>query len=749
MIPGNPGKPATELDNKKKDSKSLHPVTSNIKSIAEITDPVALAATGPELFHDSRAKSITGPELLLDDGLPPIIPTMNKTRHNTLSNATGPELIDNPTVQVENESQLAATKEANNLVLAGLQTDLYRGAGTASARRESPSYVTGMKSSGWDFDSEKKNRNTAGGSNTTFEDEEFVQRYQGVSTTGHQISMDDHPDFQAMRFRTSHGHQITMNDAADVPFIHIATGEGNVYMELQEDGNLHIFAEKTLSIHAKEDINLTADRNLNIDVQQDFRLNVRGNSELNMKGAVSIETGKNDLAPDGLNYSPNGSIGNSETGAFKMRNYGTVDWTVEKDFKQKVIGDSYYRFDKALFMTILEETDFLCIDNIRITSQDGKLDLTSGDQTRITSIENMEITGHKDILVQALDKDIHLNGPDTVDAEEADPAEEAEVPSLTPYSQVPISPTPDEIKRSATTQSIHNTLKGGVVPQHSPWQYLPKIAKPIAQRTEPNGEPGGDRGTTTIKSEESPKEGARKGATKLNSNTPIPRIEEDGVKNGQPFQTNDVAEEPQYDPPVRPARPGEFNLPDFYSSSEKLKNYIKKHEGKRNKAYPDASGYSIGYGHFIKVGEVINGDTINGVVTKEDIAMLRRTNGDLRISDAEIDRLFERDLKLFEASIKKSVTTKITQGQFDSLVAFNYSVGPGNLRKMIKSSNLNSGDFTNVPNTILKYHKCPGCPASQRKQIEGVLLGRRRMEIEEFWSNTDDPNTGFTKNPSA
>jgi lysozyme len=256
------------------------------------------------------------------------------------------------------------------------------------------------------------------------------------------------------------------------------------------------------------------------------------------------------------------------------------------------------------------------------------------------------------------------------------------------------------------------------VPQHQPWTNRASTTAPgIVSRNNPPTETAANV--------------SRKGALKLTAKAPVPCFEEGQFKNPQPYQTPSPEEKPTYiaDPPQ-----GSFAPASTYSMSERGIDFMKKHEGVRNKAYSDADGYSIGVGHFIQEGQTIFGDTINGVVTKADIEMLKRTNGNLTISDAEINRLFKSDVVRFENAVKNQVTTNITQGQFDAMTSFSYNGGEGALRRMVQRSDLNSGNFEKVPEAWMRLSTCSRCEASIRPRVEASLTKRRRSEIDQLFS---------------
>lgn len=83
------------------------------------------------------------------------------------------------------------------------------------------------------------------------------------------------------------------------------------------------------------------------------------------------------------------------------------------------------------------------------------------------------------------------------------------------------------------------------------------------------------------------------------------------------------------------------------------RDIIRNFEGLRLTQYPDAGGFSIGYGHLIKKGEKIP-ETIT-----ERVA----------------DNLFEKDIENAERVINTFVKVPLNQFQYDALVSFVFNVG--------------------------------------------------------------------------
>lgn len=97
-------------------------------------------------------------------------------------------------------------------------------------------------------------------------------------------------------------------------------------------------------------------------------------------------------------------------------------------------------------------------------------------------------------------------------------------------------------------------------------------------------------------------------------------------------------------------------------ASEDVKKFIKGQEGNKLEAYRCPAGvWTIGYGH-----------------TGADV------RAGMKITQAEADRLFDRDLSVFERQLTDMIhansDTGLRQNQFDALLSFAYNLGLSRLR---------------------------------------------------------------------
>ncbi len=137
-------------------------------------------------------------------------------------------------------------------------------------------------------------------------------------------------------------------------------------------------------------------------------------------------------------------------------------------------------------------------------------------------------------------------------------------------------------------------------------------------------------------------------------------------------------------------------------ASQKLIEYIKKAEGCRLSAYPDAKGVmTIGYGHTknVKVGD--------------------------RISQSQAEQYLKDDLRQFEAVADKTRNLH-TQGRYDAVVDFVYNCGPANFAKSTLKKYIEAGKATwMIQEQFLLWVNSGG------KKLGG-LVSRRIWEANRF-----------------
>ena len=119
------------------------------------------------------------------------------------------------------------------------------------------------------------------------------QTYCLVTPGRHGLIMQDAPDSCRVRLKTTEGNQIILDDTNER--IYISTARGGAWLEMDEDGHVHLFGTESVSIRAGKDINLIADNNVNIEAKNNVNIKaVNGTMVLASKGDMTLtSTGAN------------------------------------------------------------------------------------------------------------------------------------------------------------------------------------------------------------------------------------------------------------------------------------------------------------------------------------------------------------------------------------------------------------------------------------------------------------------------
>ncbi|HDX4395659.1 TPA: lysozyme [Enterobacter bugandensis] len=135
-------------------------------------------------------------------------------------------------------------------------------------------------------------------------------------------------------------------------------------------------------------------------------------------------------------------------------------------------------------------------------------------------------------------------------------------------------------------------------------------------------------------------------------------------------------------------------------------DFIRQEEGERLTTYEDPRGIlTIGVGH---TGEVNNIPVSVGmtITPEQSVALLKD------------------DLAWVENTLASSVTTQLTQNQYDALCSLIFNIGPTAFRQSTLLKLLNQGHFSAAADEFLKWRKAGGDP--------DILLPRRQRERAYF-----------------
>lgn len=136
------------------------------------------------------------------------------------------------------------TVGGNNLVDSGLASDPIRGA----AKYTGPSKVVAVRSYG------------------------SKERPGVPKINGHSIVMNDHPEHRFVKMESSHHGMIMINDTGKL--IYFKTQTGRTWMEMRDDGDIYVHAERDIAMNAGRDITIGAGRDIIVHAKRDFYIDV-------------------------------------------------------------------------------------------------------------------------------------------------------------------------------------------------------------------------------------------------------------------------------------------------------------------------------------------------------------------------------------------------------------------------------------------------------------------------------------------
>jgi hypothetical protein len=168
------------------------------------------------------------------------------------------------------------------LIRAGLDKDITRGAITSSVQRDPVSSVFGFNSPGRPIPSQDtKNISNL---NQQVSTGTFTPPTVTARLNGHSLVLDDGDIYgknNLVRLKTAAGHQIMMNDSEG--FVYISNATGTAWVELTKEGDVLIYNSRDLSVRSSGNIQLHSDRDVMINA----------NRYLRMKGTVVEIEGSN------------------------------------------------------------------------------------------------------------------------------------------------------------------------------------------------------------------------------------------------------------------------------------------------------------------------------------------------------------------------------------------------------------------------------------------------------------------------
>jgi lysozyme len=146
------------------------------------------------------------------------------------------------------------------------------------------------------------------------------------------------------------------------------------------------------------------------------------------------------------------------------------------------------------------------------------------------------------------------------------------------------------------------------------------------------------------------------------------------------------------------------------SFRDNLKKFIEKEEGRTSRAYRDATGFSIGIGHFILPTEKHLMETV--------------------LTEKQIDELFEKDIEPRVKKVEQLVKVPINENQKIALVSLLFNIGETNFANSTLLRKLNLRDFVGASLEFSRWKYSTN--AQGVKSVNNALVLRREREKNLF-----------------
>ena len=184
---------------------------------------------------------------------------------------------------------------------------------------------------------DRTNKDGSDGYATSPVDENYLdpQTYCFTTPGNHMIILDDSADNCRIRMKTCEGNQIIIDDSNER--IYVSTSKGKTWIELDEDGHVHIFGSQSVSMRAGKDVNIFADNNINLEAGNSVNVKaVNGNIKASSTGDIHIRSGSGSIyqtacndfhicSTHGYYISAEEVDISSETSIFQTASGGSVD----------------------------------------------------------------------------------------------------------------------------------------------------------------------------------------------------------------------------------------------------------------------------------------------------------------------------------------------------------------------------------------------------------------------------------------
>lgn len=236
-----------------------------------------------------------------------------------------PVLEYNPSVKRDSNQPISIARPVN-IELAkilkeqGLISDTIRGHSFSTSHREGNSAVYGFATPGRSQDKDPAKDSAL---KTRMQNGEATQEDLDIRKRmpGHSFVLDDGDiagESKLVRLRTSTGHQLLMDDTNGL--IYVGTASGNAWIELTNNGDVHVYNKGNFNIHCEGSFNVHAGGNINMEATRGINVSSMDTSGIK----VQASEGNIDM------YSKTGT-NNESAGPYHIRSDVNITMTTQDD----------------------------------------------------------------------------------------------------------------------------------------------------------------------------------------------------------------------------------------------------------------------------------------------------------------------------------------------------------------------------------------------------------------------------------
>ena len=170
----------------------------------------------------------------------------------------------------------------------------------------------------------------------------------------HAITMDDRPFNQRVLFRTTNGHQVILDDTNEI--IYVSTAKGETYFEMDQRGDIHVYASKNINFHAEDNFNINADK-----IRLYARRGIHGycGSQYVLQDSFELD-GSDVLRQEPLIEEPqDGEIRFHSAADFHIKSETNIRQLSLKDTYMEANGSWYGKVDVSSFYQVAEEINVI------------------------------------------------------------------------------------------------------------------------------------------------------------------------------------------------------------------------------------------------------------------------------------------------------------------------------------------------------------------------------------------------------